>query len=181
MKCKGKRWEVILDERKCTCRVWQVKGLPCVHAVAFIAFLRDYNWEKYVDEYFTIKKLKEAYAMEIAPMLAMDEWVHTETQEKIYPPIMKRPAGRPRKERIKSHDEQKKRHKCPRCSKSGHHENRCKNPASQESDQYQASTSKRLALHRFSCFDKKFATFIQCDKVIYLSFFYYRGKSTKAR
>ncbi|PWA74873.1 transposase, MuDR [Artemisia annua] len=86
VKCKGKRWEVILDERKCTCRVWQVKGLPCVHAAAFIAFLRDYNWEKYVDEYFTIEKLKEAYAMEIAPMLAMNEWVHTETGQKIYPP-----------------------------------------------------------------------------------------------
>ncbi|PWA37953.1 transposase, MuDR [Artemisia annua] len=108
VKCKGKRWEVILDERKCTCRVWHVKGLPCVHAATFIAFLRDYNWEKYVDEYFTIEKLKEAYAMEIAPMLAMNEWVHTETRQKIYPPVIKRPAGRPRKNRIKPHDEKKK-------------------------------------------------------------------------
>nr|GEY36649.1 hypothetical protein [Tanacetum cinerariifolium] len=69
-----------------------VKGLPCIHVADFIAFLRDYNWEKYVDEYFTIEKLKEAYAMEIALMLAMDEWVHTEMQKKIYPPLMKRPA-----------------------------------------------------------------------------------------
>nr|GEV78869.1 hypothetical protein [Tanacetum cinerariifolium] len=67
------------------------------------------RWEeKYVDEYFTIEKLKETYAMEIALMLAMDEWVHTKTQEKIYPPLMKHPAGRPRKNIIKQDDEKKK-------------------------------------------------------------------------
>ncbi|GKA09863.1 transposase, MuDR, partial [Tanacetum coccineum] len=108
VKCKGKRWDVILDERRCTCRVWQVKGLPCVHAAAFIVFIRDNDWEKYVDGYFTIEKFKEAYAMEISPMLAMDQWLHTRTEEKIYPPTIKPPVGRPRKVRIKAHDESKK-------------------------------------------------------------------------
>nr|GEW01637.1 hypothetical protein [Tanacetum cinerariifolium] len=85
VKHKGKCWEVILDERKCTCRVCQVRGLPCVHAVAFISFMRDNNWDKFVDPYFTIEKLKEAYALEIAPLPTKDQWLKTKTDEKIYP------------------------------------------------------------------------------------------------
>ncbi|PWA61820.1 zinc finger, SWIM-type [Artemisia annua] len=53
VKYKGKQWEVLLDERRCSCRVWQVKGLPCVHVEAFIAFTRDAFWDNYVDSYFT--------------------------------------------------------------------------------------------------------------------------------
>ncbi|KAK1428016.1 hypothetical protein QVD17_16834 [Tagetes erecta] len=52
-----KRWEVTLDERICTCRVWEVRGVPCVHASAFIAFTRG-DWDSCVDSYFTIEKSK---------------------------------------------------------------------------------------------------------------------------
>lgn len=128
VKCKGKSWEVILDEKTCSCRIWQVRGLPCVHAAAFISFTRDANWDKYCDSFFTIKKFKEAYALEISPMREKDEWVHIETMDKIYPPTIKRPAGRPKKNRIVPHDEVKKRHKCKRCGNYGHQERTCKNP-----------------------------------------------------
>ena len=135
MNYKGKRWEVILDEKKCSCRVWQIKDLPCVHAAAFIAFTREDNWDKYVDTYFTVDKFKEAYALEIAPMPGKEQWVHIETTEKIYPPIIKRPSGRPKKNRIVPRDETKKRHRCPRCGMYGHDERTCKNSASQGSDE----------------------------------------------
>lgn len=144
MKHKGRRWEVVLDEKKCTCRVWQVRGLPCVHAAAFIAFIRDNTWDKYVDPYFTIQKFKEAYALEIAPLPTMDQWVQRESGEKIFPPVIKRPIGRPRKNRIVSHDESKRKKRCPRCHQTGHHEKSCKNPApSKDFEESQASTSKR--------------------------------------
>ncbi|PWA36532.1 hypothetical protein CTI12_AA598990 [Artemisia annua] len=97
VKYKGRRWEVLLDEKTCSCRAWQVKGLPCVHAAAFIAFTRDNIWDSYVDSYFTIDKFKEAYASEIAPIPGKDQWVHIDASEKIHPPIVKRPIGRPRK------------------------------------------------------------------------------------
>ncbi|KAI3519078.1 hypothetical protein L1887_08086 [Cichorium endivia] len=138
---KGRRWEVILDEKVCSCRVWQVKGLPCVHAAAFIAFTRENNWDKYVDTYFTVDRFKEAYALEIAPMPGKDQWEHLETTEKIYPPIIKRPPGRPKKNRIVPRDEPKKRHKCARCGMYGHHQRTCKNPAPQGCDA--AFTRKR--------------------------------------
>ena len=142
VKCQGKRWDVYLDKRKCSCRVWQVTGLPCVHAAAFIAFIRDANWEKYVDQYFTIEKFKKAYELQIAPLPGRDQWMQKDG-EKIYPPIIKRPAGRPRKNRIKASTESKRRHKCPRCGEYGHREKTCKNPASKSLDPSETSKSKR--------------------------------------
>nr|KAJ0184950.1 hypothetical protein LSAT_V11C900501820 [Lactuca sativa] len=55
VKYKATRWEVNLDEKKCSCRVWQVQ-------VDFIAYIRDANWDKYVDPYFNIDNFKAAYA-----------------------------------------------------------------------------------------------------------------------
>ncbi|XP_023739197.1 uncharacterized protein LOC111887270 [Lactuca sativa] len=92
VKYKGTRWEVNLDERKCSCQVWQVQGRPCVHATAFISLIRDANWDKYVDPYFTIEKFKSAYAFQIAPMPGQDLWAK-KNGGKIYPPIIKRPPG----------------------------------------------------------------------------------------
>ncbi|XP_071690280.1 uncharacterized protein [Rutidosis leptorrhynchoides] len=99
VKFKGRQWEVVLNERTCTCRVWQVKGLPCKHAAAFIASIRD-SLDKHVDQYFTIEKFKEAYALEISPMLGKDQWVPKATHDKIFPPIIKRPPGRPKKREL---------------------------------------------------------------------------------
>ncbi|GJW50791.1 transposase, MuDR [Tanacetum coccineum] len=107
VKSKGKRWVVMLDEKKCSCRVWQVKGMSCVHAAAFIAFIRE-SWDNYVDPYFTIKKFKDAYALEVATMPGKDNLVHLQTEDKIYPPVIKRPIGRPRKKRIVAANEPKK-------------------------------------------------------------------------
>ena len=78
------RWE------KWSCQVWQVRGLPCAHATAFIAFTRDANWEKYVDPYFTIEKFQATYSLEIAPMQGKDQWGHVGIEETIYPPTIKR-------------------------------------------------------------------------------------------
>ncbi|KAL4573192.1 hypothetical protein LXL04_019990 [Taraxacum kok-saghyz] len=142
VKCQGKRWDVYLDKRKCSCRVWQVTGRPCVHTAAFIAFIRDANWEKYVDQYFTIEKFKKAYEFQIAPLPGRDQWMQ-KVGEKIYPPIIKRPVGRLRKNRIKASTESKRRHKCPRCGEYGHREKTCKNPASKSLDPSETSKSKR--------------------------------------
>jgi len=117
----GMRWEVNLQERTCSCRKWQVKGVPCVHALVFITSIRNPNWESYVDSYFTVARLRITYANMIATMPSKDEWLKVDLGYKMLPPVLKRPPGRPRKNRIKSSDEPKKRsHKCTRCGLYGH-------------------------------------------------------------
>ncbi|GKB67361.1 zinc finger, SWIM-type containing protein [Tanacetum coccineum] len=76
--------------------------------------------------FFTIDKFKEAYALEISPIPDKDQWAPIDTSEKIYPPIIKRPVGRPKKNRIVPHDETKKRRKCRRCGRYGHLQKTCK-------------------------------------------------------
>ncbi|KAL4583181.1 hypothetical protein LXL04_007747 [Taraxacum kok-saghyz] len=134
VKCMGKRWDVYLDKRKYSCIVWQVTSLPCVHAATFTSFIRNPNWDKY--------KFKESHEFEIAPFPEKDQWIHS-NKEKIYPPIIKCPAGRPIKNRFKASDKSKRRHKCLRCGRLGYREKTCKNPASQSLDPSETSTSKR--------------------------------------
>jgi hypothetical protein len=56
----GYKHVVKLDERTCTCRRWQVSGIPCKHAIAFITSLREFL-EKYVDKYYSVAKFRAVY------------------------------------------------------------------------------------------------------------------------
>ncbi|XP_078167316.1 uncharacterized protein LOC144562060 [Carex rostrata] len=145
----GLRWEVNLEERRCSCRAWQVKGVPCVHAASLIASIRNARWEDYVDSYFTVTRLKTTYSNGIAPMPSKDKWMKYELGYKMLPPILKRPVGRPRKSsRIKAWDEPTKRsHKCTRCGLYGHYRNTCKNavPSQDNEDSSSGSNRKRNA------------------------------------
>jgi hypothetical protein len=45
----GFRFVVNLDERTCSCRAWQVSGIPCKHALAFITSIRGEKIEEYIE------------------------------------------------------------------------------------------------------------------------------------
>jgi hypothetical protein len=64
----GFRFVVNLRERTCTCRKWQVSGIPCKHALAFITSLSDVPIEKYVDLYYSVDKFRVAYSQLIPAM-----------------------------------------------------------------------------------------------------------------
>ncbi|PKU63310.1 hypothetical protein MA16_Dca013354 [Dendrobium catenatum] len=42
---------VDVEKRECTCRVWEVTGLPCIHVVAFIGMKEHPLWHSYIDEH----------------------------------------------------------------------------------------------------------------------------------
>jgi hypothetical protein len=57
----GFRFVVNLLDKTCSCRQWQVSGIPCKHAIAFITSLGNVPLEKYVDMYYSIDKFRAAY------------------------------------------------------------------------------------------------------------------------
>ena len=56
----GYKCVVNLQNRTCSCRKWDVIGIPCKHAIAFITLLRE-PLEKYIDTYYSVEKFKAAY------------------------------------------------------------------------------------------------------------------------
>jgi hypothetical protein len=73
-----------------------------MHAISFICSLRKSRIEDYVHEYYSIAKFRIAYAGVISPMTDKSQWANVDLGFKVLPPHMKRPPGRPRKQRISS-------------------------------------------------------------------------------
>ncbi|KAF5182105.1 hypothetical protein FRX31_028308, partial [Thalictrum thalictroides] len=68
-----KKFNVDLEAHTCACRVWDITGIPCVHAVAVIRQRRE-SWVKYCSPYFTVEKFRAAYAGFIFPIANEEEW-----------------------------------------------------------------------------------------------------------
>jgi len=58
----GFRFVVNLQERTCSCRKWQVSGVPCKHAISFIASLTNAPLVNYVDMYSLLRSLEQLIA-----------------------------------------------------------------------------------------------------------------------
>lgn len=126
---EGKNWRVAVDikKRTCGCGQWQISGKPCTHAIALFGKLRNLNIEDFVDDYYSIERFKMAYQFVVAPMGDKTQWPKIDPGFKMVPPKLERPAGRPRKKRIKASGEAGKRgpYQCKRCFQFGHIEKGC--------------------------------------------------------
>jgi hypothetical protein len=125
----GFRFVVNLQERTCSCRQWQVSGLPCKHALAFITSLSDAHIKNYVDSYYSIEKFRAAYAELIPAMPDKSQWPESDHGFFMHPPLLKATAGRPKTERYKGCSDKKRnkgKHLCPICKEYGHHWPKCK-------------------------------------------------------
>jgi hypothetical protein len=118
------RHAVNLELKTCTYRAWQVTEKPCIHALAFIAKLsREVQMDEFVREYFSVKRLRKAYAGTFVPMTSKDLWPRVDLGFKIHKPKLRRKPGRPRKSRFKAYDEvnsSKKKRLCSECHELGH-------------------------------------------------------------
>nr|GEY76514.1 pentatricopeptide repeat-containing protein [Tanacetum cinerariifolium] len=87
----------------CSCKMWQILGLPCVHAVACISKLNKMV-EPYVLECFKIEMFKHAYTQFMKPVEGITFWADCTHLSRILGPLPKKMPGRPKKRIRASHE-----------------------------------------------------------------------------
>lgn len=137
---------VDLGIKTCTCRKWDVTGIPCTHACA--AMMKDrVRPEDYISYYYHTETFKA--------------WLRTEYED-IMPPPYRRKTGRPRKSRRRGEDEttnpnRSKRDwsrkkpemtRCSRCKTIGHNVRTCKAIVSTQFEEGESSQPRRATSAR---------------------------------
>ncbi|KAG6525668.1 hypothetical protein ZIOFF_015634 [Zingiber officinale] len=124
---------VDLLSRSCSCRKYDLTGIPCKHAVCAIWCKKD-DPEAYVHPYYLVETYKRCYAARIMPINGPDLWPQCDLTPPL-PPVYKENVGRPAKLRRRELDEPppsenklrgvKKFTKCKLCGGSRHNKRTC--------------------------------------------------------
>ncbi|XP_042041451.1 uncharacterized protein LOC121786923 [Salvia splendens] len=119
---------VNLGDRTCTCRVWDLTRIPCVHGVACIRFKNE-DATTFIDDYYTVSRYLEGYRVGLEPIRGQRMWPEVE-ETTVKPPVIRRMSGRPKKKRRRAPEEKdpkfpkKKRSgvqmTCQNCHQQGH-------------------------------------------------------------
>ncbi|RYR38541.1 hypothetical protein Ahy_A09g043590 [Arachis hypogaea] len=93
----GRTLRVNTQERTCTCRKWQLTGLPCCHGIAAIQ-RKNQRPEDYAHHWLTMEAYNRTYQFHINTVPSQEYWADTEGLPCLPPPY-KRPIGRPTKKK----------------------------------------------------------------------------------
>lgn len=108
---------------ECTCRKWQLTGLPCMHAIAVLdrvdRSVYDYCARCYRRESYLI-----TYAEPVQHIPDVDQMKFFMPLSS-YPPPTNRPPGRPKRKRINPHKTVIRPLRCSRCKIVGHNKATC--------------------------------------------------------
>lgn len=115
-----------LDLWDCSCGMWQVTGIPCLHAVAAVEYSHG-NIFDYCSKYFTTETFRLIYIDSINPLPIADMPVHKNScSVLVHPPVVAPPPpGIPKRRRIRSKGVVKRPLHCSRCKGSGHNRATC--------------------------------------------------------
>ncbi|CAI0471751.1 unnamed protein product [Linum tenue] len=97
------RFTVSIPSRTCSCRVWELTGIPCPHAITCLAYEGE-EPEEYISDCFKTQKWRDIYANVLQPMDGPRTWIRSE-YEAILPPDFRVMPGRPKKKRVKTVEE----------------------------------------------------------------------------
>ncbi|XP_074374907.1 uncharacterized protein LOC141716619 isoform X2 [Apium graveolens] len=91
----GHELVVDLEKKSCTCRKWNLTGIPCYHACACIAIRHD-PWENHMHECYSKDMYMKLYSCLLEPIVSPEFWEQA-SEPRPLPPAIKTPAGRPKK------------------------------------------------------------------------------------
>jgi hypothetical protein len=131
---------VNICSRNCSCRRWQLCGLPCAHAVAALLSCRQ-NVSRFAESCFTVANYRKAYSQTIHPIpdkalwrelsVGLDDAGNNSVDLVIKPPkSLQPPAAKPRKKRVCTEvsGHMKQTVHCSRCHQTGHFRTTCTAP-----------------------------------------------------
>ncbi|XP_058779988.1 uncharacterized protein LOC131653730 [Vicia villosa] len=139
----AEKFTVNLKDRVCSCRRWELTGLPCVHSLSAMKS-RNHKVDDYIPDYYRKSRYVEVYKPVIFPVNGSNLWVRTEYPD-VLPPKYRKMLGRPKKRRnleqgeIDGSDRKMRRTgfivSCSRCKKPGHNKLTCKVPSTTQASQ----------------------------------------------
>lgn len=141
-----KRHIVDLQNKKCSCREWQVIGKSCKHALAWILSNRSLQISNFVHEYYSMARFRAAYEGRVESMPYRSQWLAIDLGFKVFPPLLGRSAGKSKKQRIRGcmgKNPTRKKVKCRRCGGFGHFTKTCKEPMQLEEEETALVSNKR--------------------------------------
>jgi len=150
----GFKCVVNLQDRTCSCRKFEVSGIPCKHATTFITSMKE-PLEKYVDTYYSVDTFRAAYENLILAMTDKSQWKKFDHGFFMYLPLLVPTAGRRKNVRFKGGAEsngsttrKKGQHRCDICQGYGYHWHTCKNG---NPDDIAAMKAERYCVHYPLC------------------------------
>ncbi|PPD85000.1 hypothetical protein GOBAR_DD18072 [Gossypium barbadense] len=125
---QGEFTEVVdMDGWDCSCKGWQLTGLPCCHAIAVINCIGRSPYD-YCSRYFSTESYRLTYAESVKPIPDTD-WAmqndYSEAAMTVTPPT-RRPPGRPTTKKVGSQEAMKRQLQCSKCKGLGHNKATCK-------------------------------------------------------
>jgi hypothetical protein len=127
--------EVNLDKRSCSCRKWDLTGMPCNHAVSAI-YQAGMHPEDFVSDFFKKPMYVASYRPIFYPMPAQHGWTKTDTPDIMPPKFKDHMLGRRQEKRRKGKTEVPKPKDtsrmgtitCSNCKLQGHKYTSCTQP-----------------------------------------------------
>ncbi|XP_059437666.1 uncharacterized protein LOC132170637 isoform X1 [Corylus avellana] len=126
---RGDSIEVVdIDNWDCSCKRWQLTGLPCCHAIAVISCLGRSPYD-YCSRYFTTESYRLTYSESVHPIPNVDMPLQRDSSQvtvTVTPPPTRRPPGRPTTKRYGPQEVVKRQLQCSRCKGLGHNKSTCR-------------------------------------------------------
>ncbi|XVE62979.1 hypothetical protein DITRI_Ditri06bG0162900 [Diplodiscus trichospermus] len=138
----GDKYTVFLDKQLCTCRVWELTGIPCPHGICALYHSKK-DHQSYISKFYHKSSYLAAYTFPLLPV-PDKKFMRVEEFQPIEPPPLLGMAEKPKKKRSRATNEANvqpqgiklsrkgQQQSCGICHEQGHNRTRCPNKGNQE-------------------------------------------------